>query len=403
MIQLNDTLKLSRLDRPLLGILLFSLIIRLVVFIFYPDQHFPDSDAYRNIGKEIFAGELITNNIYMPLYPIVTYLTGGRFFQTLFDILLSVASVYLIFLLSFQIFKKRLVALMSAAISSIYPHFIFYSLSGLTEILFTFLLLLSFIFLYKKRFLLASFIMVLGVLTKPTFDLFNPFLIICFVGLVHSLGWRLVLKYCGVYFICYMVLMTPWWIHQTNKYGEFIRLNLGDGVILYAGNNPLNKTGGGIIGEDADLSAFVSETNPILRNNLMKDAALKFIMENPRQFIENSGTKFIRFWRLWPHTSSYQQWYILAASLMSYGVILFAFIGFIFRNSRYYFRKLTPILGLFIYLTAIHMVTIGSLRYRFPLEPFLIIFAGYFFIDILKNHHWFVYIINKYNIDTIKL
>ena len=403
MIKLNNTLKLSRLDRPLLCILLFSLIIRLVVFVFYPDQQFPDADAYRNIGREIFSGNIITNNIYMPLYPIFTYLTGGALFQTLFDIFISVMSVYLIFLLSFQIFKTRLAALLSAAISSIYPHFIFYSLSGLTEILFTFLLLLSFIFLYQKRFLLASFILVLSLLTRPTFDLFNPFLVICFVGFVHSLGWRLISKYVGIYFICYLVLMAPWWVHQSNKYGEFVRLTLGDGVILYAGNNPLNKTGGGIIGEDADLSAFVSETNPILRNNLMRDAALKFIMENPSQFIENSGIKFLRFWRLWPHTSSYQQWYIFAASLLSYGVVLFAFIGFVFRNSRYYFRELTPVLALFSYLTAVHMVTIGSLRYRFPLEPFLIIFAGYFLIDILKNQHWFFYIINKYDIDTIKL
>ena len=202
--------------------------------------------------------------------------------------------------------------------------------------------------------------------------------------------------------MCYVLLMTPWWLHQYNKYGEFVRLSLGDGIILYAGNNPLNKTGGGIIGEDVDLSAFVSEKNPILRNNLMRDAALKFIIENPKKFIENSGTKFLRLWRLWPHTSSYQQWYIFAASLLSYGVVLFAFIGFVFRNSRYYFLEIMPILGLFIYLTAVHMVTIGSLRYRFPLEPFLIIFAGYFFIDFLKNKHWFVYIINKYNIDAIK-
>jgi hypothetical protein len=73
-------------------------------------------------------------------------------------------------------------------------------------------------------------------------------------------------------------------------------------------------------------------------------------------------------------------------------------IGFILRNSKKHFRKITPILALSLYLTLVHMVTIGSIRYRFPLEPFLIIFAGYFFVDLFKNKQWFIYIIKRLNI-----
>jgi len=60
-----------------------------------------------------------------------------------------------------------------------------------------------------------------------------------------------------------------------------------------------------------------------------------------------------------------------------------------------YLKRLTPIFALFGYLTLVHMVTIGSIRYRFPLEPFLIIFAGYFFVDILKKYEWLNWIKNK--------
>ena len=38
--------------------------------------------------------------------------------------------------------------------------------------------------------------------------------------------------------------------------------------------------------------------------------------------------------------------------------------------------KLLPIVLFIGYLTAVHMITIGSLRYRFPMEPFLAILAG---------------------------
>ena len=87
-------------DKPLLAVLLFALIVRLMFMWVYPDQNFPDAVAYKTIGEEIFSGKLITNNIYMPLYPIWSYITGQGITQLLMDILLSVASVVLVFSLS---------------------------------------------------------------------------------------------------------------------------------------------------------------------------------------------------------------------------------------------------------------------------------------------------------------
>jgi 4-amino-4-deoxy-L-arabinose transferase-like glycosyltransferase len=382
-------------DRPLIIVLILSLLVRLVIMWIYPDQHFPDAVAYKNIGKEIFSGEFITNNIYMPLYPIWSYMTGGGKVQVLMDILISVISVWLVFLLSFRLFNNRFAALLSATIAAFYPHFLFYSVSGLTEIFYTFLLLLSFLLFYDKKIILASFISVLALLVRPTFDFLNPVLIVLFVGFVHALGWRLVLKYVGIYFIIYLVIMSPWWMHQYQKYGEFVRLNLADGIVLYSGNNPLNKTGGGIVGSDVDMSSFNNEINPIIRNNKMKNEAIEFIVDNPRNFIDLAGLKFLRFWRLWPHTNQYNQWYIITASLLSYGLVLFLAVGFLFRNAKKYLREVIPIFASIAYLTIVHMVTISSIRYRFPLEPFLIIFAGYFAADILKEYRWINWIKNK--------
>jgi hypothetical protein len=192
-----------------------------------------------------------------------------------------------------------------------------------------------------------------------------------------------------------MVLLSPWWMHQYQKYGEFIRLNLADGIVLYSGNNPLNKTGGGIVGTDVDMRSFDNEKNPVIRNNKMKSVAIEYIVSNPGHFVELAGLKFLRFWRLWPYTQHYQQWYVVTASLLSYGLVLFLAIGFVFRNAKKYFREVIPIFTLIGYLTLVHMVTIGSIRYRFPLEPFLIIFASYFFVDILKKYDWLNWIKDK--------
>jgi len=390
---------LSARDRYLFAILMIAFIVRLVFMWVYPDQNFPDSRAYNTIGNEIFSGSMVTNNTYMPLYPIWVKITGGGASHILMDILVSVASVGLIFFLSLTIFKNTIAALLSSVVASFYPHFLFYSVSGLTEIFYTFLLLLSFLNLYRKKYVLAIIIMVLALLVKPTLDFLNPILIVLFVGIVHKSGYRKTVKYLGIYGIVYVIFLLPWWVHQYEKYGEFVRFSLADGIVLYSGNNPLNTTGGGVgrikSASDMDLDQFSQIENPVERNSAMKSAAINFIVNNPYRFVELAGIKFVRFWRLWPHTEHYQQWYVVAASLLSYGLVLFLAIGFVFRNAKKYFREVIPIFTLIGYLTIVHMVTIGSIRYRFPLEPFLIIFASYFLVDILKNKTWLIQLQNK--------
>ena len=185
-------------------------------------------------------------------------------------------------------------------------------------------------------------------------------------------------------------MMSPWWMYQYDKYGQFVRLTLADGIILYSGNNPMNTTGGGVGNKngisDVDLTKFNKILNPIERNDQMKKKAIEYILANPVHFVEMSAVKFIRFWRLWPYTEHYQQWYIFASSLLSYGVMLALSVGFLVRNTKNHFKKLLPIFVLIAYLTIVHMATIGSIRYRFPLEPFLIIFASQFLFDLIRNN-----------------
>ena len=40
------------------------------------------------------------------------------------------------------------------------------------------------------------------------------------------------------------------------------------------------------------------------------------------------------------------------------------------------FTERAPLLLFIGYLTAVHMIMVGSIRYRLPLEPFLIVFAA---------------------------
>jgi len=380
-------------DPLLASILGFALFARLVFLMVYPDVYFPDATSYKQMGDQIFAGKKIVNDIYMPLYPIWAYLTGGGLTQKLADITISTGIVFLIYKLSFTLFDNRLTSLVASTIAAIYPLFLFNAITGLTETSFTFLLLIAFWFLYLDRFLVGVVVLVLATLIRPTLDIFNPILIIIFTLFVHSKGWKQLIKNLGIYFVVYAILMSPWWIHQYKKYGRFVHLNLGDGIVIYAGNNPLNQSGGGTNSEEIDLSLFNKIKDPLLRNKALKQAAVDYIVQNPGHFIYMAGVKFIRFWRLYPYVQGYQQWYVMLTSILSYGVVLVLAIGFLIKNLKKYQLYLLPIFGLIAYLSLVHMITVGSIRYRFPLEPFLIIFAARFLINKYEN----TYLIKKLN------
>ena len=381
--QIKQLALLLKEHRLLIVALTIALAVRLLFLFFYPELNFPDAKGYRTIGEELLSHKLITNHIYMPLYPLLTAISGSKFNSLILDILISTSTVFVIYILSFKIFSSKFSAIFSALFASVYPHFIFYSISGLTETSFTFLTLLSFYFLYSKKYNLGIVTLVTGILIKPSFDLLNPFLIFTFAHLIHCEGFRKSFFLVIRYLIVYSLFMTPWWIHQYTKYNEFVRLTLADGIILYSGNNEINKTGGGIgrrNGEsDVDFSKFEKIKNPIEKNNAMKDAAFNFISDNKIRFVELAGLKFVRFWRLWPYADEYSQWHIIASSLLSYGVVLILSLYFLFIASPYFLKILIPVFITFLYLTLVHMITIGSIRYRFPLEPFLIIFSGYVF------------------------
>lgn len=368
-------------------ILILSLSVRILILYFYPDQEFPDAQGYFNSGKEFFETGLYPSDFHMPLYPLWTYVLGGGMGLKLSDIFLSVLSIYFIYILSLRLFKDQTVGLIAACIAAVYPHFLFYAVSRLTETSFIAFTLGAFCLLYDRRYFWASVTLVLSLFIRPTFDLLNPVLIFVFAYFIHQLQLLSALKKVALYACVYGALMTPWWVHNYVKHNEFIRLNLGDGHIFYSGNNPLNTSGGGVsqAGEhsDLDISHYDHIKNPFEKNKALKKDALQFIKENPGRFIKLMGLKFLRFWRLWPYTPDYQQPWIIAISILSYGPLLLLSILFSILYLRPYFRVVFPFYLFSFYLMMVHLVTISSVRYRLPIEPLMVILSSFMIKKIM--------------------
>ncbi len=364
-------------------ILIFGFLVRLLALWLVPNQHFPDASAYTTSGLKLFHGESI-NPAVMPLYPIMSYLSGGGWKQLVLDCLFSTGTIYLVYQIALQLFKRHSVGVWAALATAIYPFFIFYAISGLTESSYIFFLTLCFYFLYRQQFLWGCIIAVTTILIRPTTDLLNPLLILAFVLLVHKQHWRQGLKWVAVYFGMYAILLSPWWLYNYQRFGSFVRLDLGSGVVLYSGNNPLNKSGGGIDGADVNFKAFDQIKDPVARNAALTRAAIQYIEANPWHVVKLDMVKFLRFWRLYPYAPSYTNVFTIMASLLSFGVMLLLCCIYLGMYLKEDWQKIAPILLLALYLTAVHSVTIGSIRYRLPLEPFIII-LGAVVIDELSR------------------
>ncbi len=335
-----------------------------------------DNLTYQNAASDIIRNGFISNNFIMPLYPLVlALLGGGAMAQTLVGFISGIASVILVWALARCFFKDKLTGLVAAMMIAIYPMAIFYSVLGLTESLFVVLVLGAFLSLYKNKPILASVLFILSILTRPIMDLFAPFVIFWHAFVVRKVGLNQTMRELGVYGTLYVLLMAPWWYHNYEKHGDFVRLNHGFGVVLYSGNNAMNKSGGGIGGKDYDISSFNNISDALERDHALRNAGIEYIRQNPGKFVTMAWVKFVRFWRLLPYTPQMKgNVAAIIATMSMLPLILLAILTLIKRRKMILY--FTPVLGFAAYLTLVHMITIGSVRYRFPIEPFLIVLAA---------------------------
>ena len=99
--------------------------------------------------------------------------------------------------------------------------------------------------------------------------------------------------------------------------------------------------------------------------------------ENPKQFFNLTTKKFFRFWRPYPYAEKYKSFFYKFISLISYGLIfIFLFIFFV-KYSKKYFNKIIPLIFTSLVIVFIYTITIVSMRYRYPIEPLMIILSSY--------------------------
>ena len=362
----------------LIAILVTAFALRVLAAAIVPDQSvlLGDAVAYREVGKSLWATGQMNALYFMPLYPALVAVFGPGWPQLLIDIALSTVLVWLIYELTDAIFASKRAAILAGAVAAVYPYFIFYSIVGLTETLFMVLLLAAYLCWYRNAYIAASVFSVLGILTRPVLDPLAPLLLLYFAIAIRGLSIKAAAKYLAIYAGIYCLLMAPWWLHNYKAYQTFVRLNLGSGVALLSGNSPSNQSGGIDNNLNATMAPFAEIADPVARDKAMQRAALNYIKEDPGRFLIQAAKRFQRFWSPWPQTEEYSRPLYKLISFCSFIPVLLLALVFVVLYGRTYFRRIAPLLLFIVYLNSLHLVFPASLRYRLPVEPFLIILAA---------------------------
>jgi len=207
---------------------------------------------------------------------------------------------------------------------------------------------------------------------RPTWLLMGPGLaMLVAVTLRQNRSRKMVTA--GLICLTLMITLTPWTIRNAMVTGHLIPTTLWVGPSLYDGLHP-GATG------DSDMTFF--EQDALLQtmseyemDREYRQRAWSFAAENPRQVAWLAWVKQTRFWSPVPNTAQFQQpWIPVIAWLAFTPLILLSLIGawYTRQDLALLFLTAAPLL----YFAALHLLFVGSLRYRLPAEYPLAVLAA---------------------------
>jgi len=275
-------------DKKLIVILALALLLRLVFFFIYQPWNAEvektlvlngDAVQYHYLGIAILKTFGFADNVFRtPVYPAFIALIYAVFgihpyIVLLFQILLSVMSIYVVFKIGELSFNRK-VGLVATFIMALDPHQITFASWLFSDTFFAFLFILTVYYFIKgmlckdfKSILISAVILGINVLTKPVIQFFPIALILlCFIWIKLDLKTRL--KYSAVYLLIPFFIALPWLLRNQIKYQHFaISSIVGFDKLVYSvpltEHSLTQKSNGAII--DSFLTKIKTE-NPSLKN-----------------------------------------------------------------------------------------------------------------------------------------
>ena len=335
---------------------------------------------------------------YMPiLYPLLVtlfvyvfgYNSTSVFLLLAFQSFLGAINCHMIGKIFEEKFNKKSFSLIY--LTAFFPLHIFMSTQISASTVYVFLISCVLLFyhrLLKFRDIKHSIFLgiSLGLLTLSRADaiLIIPAIIILLTFIHRNISS----KYTLVFALSSLLIIAPLSVRNYNTFGFFYPLTISGGLNLWLGNNddatgsrmnyvvpykPIPKTI-----QDQIQSLKVDENYEVALDNIYKEEAKQFIINNPLKSVKLSIKKIIFFW---VHIYDERVKYPLMNNILYWGpwIILLPFFMFGFRDIIKDFKSHDLEIFLILYFTFIYSVFFVLPRYRLIVLPIYLILSMKFF------------------------
>ena len=401
------------------GLIIFSFLLRGTSSYFLGDVEFDNEwniiinnlINYKSYSFYTFNSVLIPSVYMPPLYPfsiffikIITSFEKQNLLYSviIFQIVLSVYSVYLFYQINENFFSKK-ISLINSAVYSIVPLNIYASgqISSITLQIFLSLFFLKILFLIMKEqstknIVIFSITTGLLILTRGEFILI--FLLISFYIYFNK---KITLANLIKIFIIVFIVLAP---YVTRNYIHFDQIVIVKslGYNLWKGNNPYSTVGGFELGAKNSIELKKNFDKPefkklqskiisikkdkyyeISRDDVFLEEAIHNLSKDPKKYLLLFIKKFYSYYFI-DMNSQYPNYYNFIHIFPIIVISLFSLPGFLIFYKMNKFENKCILIYLFSNLVIFSIFFILP-RYKLIILPIQIILCAYFFIYLFKK------------------
>lgn len=359
-------------------------------------REFPDEVQYWRMAESLSAGEGLRDEFgftatRMPLYPgwlsLFVSMPHGVVCAKVAQWLIGSLAAVFVAGMATRLLNDRRVGLLAGLLVALDPFFVFFSSLLLTE---TF-----FITLLAAWWWIAAPVATGRPVSIGRWLAMGALGAVCVYARESALGLillaialcvllrgfeRRTIRGAAVAVALIVIFLLPWGWRNQRALGDWVWLTTRGGVSLYDGVRP-GATGASDLADIQQMPA-VRGVGELEWHRYFLAESFRAIRENPRRIMALAPKKLARMWNPFPNVDAYQSGRVRAVSAgWSLPIFVFALAGIVLVSRRSKgamggFQTVAFLLLPAIYLTVLHSLFVGSVRYRLGAMPMLEILAA---------------------------
>jgi hypothetical protein len=238
----------------------------------------------------------------------------------------------------------------------------------------------------RMSVIVGLLLLALGVLVRPSSI---GLVVILAIAASFGQGWRAMAARAVWASAAILLVLFPWAYRNAHhpKVRAWIWTTTNSGITTYDGFHD-RATGAsdqkGFVNEMRNLLARMDEVE---RDDYLNQKAHEWIRAHPGRSVQLMGNKIARTWSPIPLSSEYggNRTYVLVGLLYALPFDLLVLLG-LWKGKLPRTAKVLLLVPA-IYFTGIHALSVGSLRYRIPVEPPMAVIVGSWASYALETRH----------------